>query len=72
MKKIINFTPTGTQTNRENSKAPLSPNEIIEEVHQAYEMGITMVHIHARVTKYLSKTYKKDVYQPIIEGIRNH
>jgi hypothetical protein len=72
MKKIINFTPTGTQTNRENSRAPLLPNEIIEEVHHAYEMGITMVHIHARDSKDFSNTYKKDVYQPIIEGIRKH
>jgi len=38
MNKIINFTPTGTQTTRENSFAPLLPNEIIEEVHQAYEL----------------------------------
>jgi uncharacterized protein (DUF849 family) len=72
MKKIINFTPTGCQTNRENSRAPLLPNEIIEEVHHAYEMGITMVHIHARDPKDFSNTYKKDVYQPIIEGIRKH
>jgi uncharacterized protein (DUF849 family) len=72
MKKIINFTPTGTQTNRENSRAPLLPNEIIEEVHHAYEMGITMVHIHARDPKDFSNTYKKDVYQPIIEGIRKN
>ena len=72
MKKIINFTPTGTQTNRGNSNAPLLPNEIIEEVHEAYELGITMVHVHARDPKDLSNTYKKDVYQPIIEGIRKH
>ena len=72
MKKIINFTPTGTQTTRENSKAPLLPNEIIEEVHQAYELGITMVHIHARDTKDYSNTYKKEIYQPTIEGIRNY
>jgi len=26
MEKIINFTPTGTQTTRENSFAPLTPN----------------------------------------------
>ena len=32
MKKIINFTPTGTQPNRENSLAPLEPNQIIEEL----------------------------------------
>ena len=72
MKKIINFTPTGTQTNRENSFAPLLPSEIIEEVHEAYELGITMVHVHARDPKDLSNTYKKDVYRPIIEGIRKH
>jgi len=70
--KIINFTPTGTQTTRENSFAPLLPSEIIEEVHEAYELGITMVHVHARDPKDLSNTYKKDVYQPIIEGIRKH
>jgi 3-keto-5-aminohexanoate cleavage enzyme len=70
--KIINFTPTGTQTTRENSLAPLLPNEIIEEVHQAYEMGITLTHIHARDHNDLSNTYKKNVYQEIIEGIRKH
>jgi uncharacterized protein (DUF849 family) len=72
MKKIINFTPTGTQTTRENSNAPLLPNEIIEEVHQAFELGITMVHIHARDTKDYSNTYKKEIYQPTIEGIRKY
>jgi uncharacterized protein (DUF849 family) len=70
--KIINFTPTGTQTTKENSLAPLLPNEIIEEVHQAYEMGITLTHIHARDRNDLSNTYKKNVYQEIIEGIRKH
>ena len=42
MNKIINFTPTGTQTTKENSNAPLSPNEIVEEVHFAFELGITI------------------------------
>jgi len=72
MKKIINFTPTGTQTTRDNSNSPLLPNEIIDEVHEAYDMGITMVHVHARDPKDLSNTYKKDMYRPIIEGIRKH
>lgn len=71
MNKIINFTPTGTQTTKENSNAPLSPNEIVEEVHFAFELGITMVHIHARDEQLLN-TYRKDVYQHIIEGIRKH
>lgn len=72
MNKIINFTPTGTQTTRENSFAPLLPNEIIEEVHQAYELGITLTHIHARDTKDFSNTYKKSEYSKIIEGIRKY
>ena len=61
--KIINFTPTGTQTTRENSYAPLTPNEIIEEVHEAYELGITLTHIHARDPITLENTYKKEVYR---------
>jgi uncharacterized protein (DUF849 family) len=72
MKKIINFTPTGTQPTRDNSLAPLEVNEIIEEVHQAYEIGISITHIHARDPKTFSNTYKKEIYGPIIEGIRKH
>jgi len=72
MKKIINFTPTGTQTTRDNSFAPLLPNEIIEEVHMANEFGISIVHLHARDEEALTNTYKKEVYQKIIEGIKKH
>lgn len=71
-KKIINFTPTGTQTTKENSFAPIHINEIIEDVHQAYELGITLTHIHARDPITSENTYKKDVYNHIITGIRNH
>lgn len=71
MKKIINFTPTGTQTTRDNSFAPLLPNEIIEEVHNANEVGISIVHLHARDEE-TNNTYKKDVYQKIIEGIKKY
>jgi len=72
MKKIVNFTPTGTQTTRNNSFAPLLPNEIIEEVHQANELGISVVHLHARDEATLANTYKKETYQKIIEGIKKH
>jgi uncharacterized protein (DUF849 family) len=72
MRKIINFTPTGTQTTRSNSYAPLLPNEIIEEVHQANELGISVVHLHARDEVTLENTYKKETYQKIIEGIKKY
>jgi len=70
--KIINFTPTGTQTTRKNSYAPFLPNEIIESVHEANELGISIVHLHARDEVKLENTYKKEVYQKIIEGIKKH
>lgn len=70
MKKIINFTPTGTQTTRDNSLAPLLPNEIIEEVHAANEIGISIVHLHARDEDTLKNTYKKETYQTIVDGIK--
>ena len=70
-KKIINFTPTGTQPTRQNSNAPLTSNEIIEEVHFAFELGITTVHIHARDEEY-KNTWRLDVYNQIIEGIRKY
>ena len=72
MKKIINFTPTGTQTTRNNSLAPLLPNEIIESVHEANEVGISIVHLHARDEGTLKNTYKKEVYQKIMEGVKKH
>ena len=72
MKKVINFTPTGTQPTRENSYAPLLPNEIVEVVHEANEIGISTVHLHARDEETLKNTYKKEVYQKIIEGIKKH
>ena len=72
MKKIINFTPTGTQTTRDNSFAPLEVNEIIDEVIMANEMGITITHLHARDEVTLKNTYKKEVYQKILEGIKQY
>ena len=72
MKKVINFVPTGTQPTRDNSLAPLDINEIVEDVHEAYDLGITAVHIHAREFKTHKNTYKKEVYRGIIEGIRKH
>lgn len=71
MKKILNVCPTGTQSTKKNSKAPIFKNEIIEEVIQLYECGITLVHLHAR-DKDGENTYKKEVYQNIIEGIKKY
>ena len=70
-KKIINFTPTGTQPTRQNSNAPLSPSEIVEEVHFAFELGVSVVHLHAKDEQELN-TWRPDIYQKIIDGVRKH
>lgn len=71
MNLIINFTPTGMIPTKDmTSHAPLSVQEIVEDVHEAVEIGITMVHLHARDEKSGEPTYKAEVYERIISGIR--
>lgn len=71
MKKIINFCPIGTQTTPTNSLAEFDPKKMVEEIHQAYEMGITIVHIHARDENF-DNSYKSEHYRPIVDGIRKY
>ncbi|WP_105473652.1 BKACE family enzyme [Jejuia pallidilutea] len=68
---ILNFTPTGMIPTKDMTPhVPVSVSEIIEDVHKASEIGITMVHLHARDAKTGVPTYKKEVYAKIVEGIR--
>ena len=69
---IVNFTPTGmVPTKAMNPHVPISVQEIIEEVHQAYELGITIAHLHARDDQG-EPTYKREVYAKIMTGVRTH
>jgi len=74
MKKlIINFTPTGMIPTKEMTPfVPITPNEIIEQVHEAFDLGITMVHLHARDSKTEQPTHKMEEYSLILEGVRRH
>ena len=70
---IINFTPTGMIPTKEMTPyVPVSVSEIIDDVHQAIEIGITMVHLHAREEGSGIPTYKMEIYGRIIEGIRRY
>jgi len=72
MKTIINFCPTGMiPTKAINKNTPISPSEIIEQTHEAYELGITIAHLHARLDNE-KPTYKKSVYAQIVEGVRKN
>ncbi len=72
MDVIVNFTPTGMIPTREMTPhVPVTPSEIAEDVHEAFELGITMVHLHARDDVTGAPTYKAEVYGRIIEKIRS-
>jgi uncharacterized protein (DUF849 family) len=71
MNVIVNFTPTGMIPTKEMTPyVPTSVQEIVEDVHQAFEIGITMVHVHARDEANGEPTHKAGVYGDIIAGIR--
>lgn len=50
---------------------PVRPSEIIEQTHEAYELGITIAHLHAR-NEDESPAHQASVYNQIFEGIRKH
>lgn len=70
-KFILNFTPTGLIPTKEMTPhVPLSPEEIAEQVLEVAELGVNMVHLHAREFETGLSTYKKEIYAEIISGIR--
>lgn len=67
---ILNLTPTGMIPTKEMTPlVPISVNEIVDDVLRCHEIGITMVHLHAR-DEAGKPTYRKEIYGRIIEGIR--
>jgi uncharacterized protein (DUF849 family) len=68
---IIDFTPTGLiPTKSLTPYVPISVSEIVEDIHSAWELGITKVHLHARDVETGNPSFKKEVYALIIEGVR--
>ena len=71
MDLIINFTPTGMiPVKKMTPHVPVSINELVEDVHCAWEAGITMVHLHARDEATEEPRSDAYIYGRIIEGIR--
>lgn len=68
---VLNFAPTGmVPKRRDNPHVPLSPNEIAEQVHEAVELGITVVHLHARDQEE-EPSHDIDLYGEIVGKIRS-
>jgi len=70
---IVNLSPTGMiPTKVMTPHVPVSVSEIVDDVLEACDLGITMVHLHARDEKTGEPTYRADVYERIIGGIRRY
>ena len=70
-KLIINLAPTGMIPTKEMTPfVPVTVSEVVEDVHEAWEIGITMVHLHAREPSTGKPAYKAELYGNIIAGVR--
>lgn len=73
MNCIVNFAPTGMiPTKKMTPSVPVTIDEIVEQVLEAAQIGITMVHLHARDEETGEPTYRAKVYGEIIAGIRRY
>lgn len=69
---IVNLTPTGMIPTKEMTPhVPIEPKEIIEDVLACAEIGVTMVHLHAR-DKDGAPTWQPEIYAEMLEGIRKY
>lgn len=66
----INFCPTGmVPTKDQTPYVPLHPAEIVDQVHMAFEAGVTIVHLHAR-DKDGKPDWRPETYSKFVEPIR--
>ncbi|ABA90142.1 protein of unknown function DUF849 [Syntrophotalea carbinolica DSM 2380] len=71
-KLIINAAITGMIPGRKDSPyVPLSPEEIVDDAVRCLRAGASIVHLHAR-DENGEPTYRKDLYERMILGIREH
>lgn len=69
---IVNFCPTGMiPTKAMTPHVPITPDEVIEDACRALELGVAIVHLHAREVDG-SPTYRGEIYEKMILGIRGH
>jgi 3-keto-5-aminohexanoate cleavage enzyme len=67
---IINLAHTGMVPTKEMTPhVPIEPDEIIEDVSACIELGVTMVHIHARDDQGVP-SHRAEHFEPIVAGLR--
>jgi len=67
---IIELAPTGMiPTKSDNPHVPVTPEEIVRDALEAYQLGASIVHVHAR-HRDGTPAYSRDIYEEIFSGIR--
>jgi 3-keto-5-aminohexanoate cleavage enzyme len=67
---IINLAPTGMVPTKEMTPhVPLEPEEILADVARCRELGVAIVHVHAREPDG-TPSHRAERFRPIIEAIR--
>lgn len=69
-KLVITLAPTGMiPMRKETPHVPLTPEDIARDTCEAYKLGVSVVHVHAR-DEQGKPTYKKEVYKKIFREIK--
>jgi len=69
-KLIITLAPTGMIPTKEDTPhVPITPEEIGKDTYEAYKLGASVVHVHAR-DENGNPTYKKENFEEIFEAIK--
>ena len=69
-KLIINAALTGiVPTKEQNPYVPINPKEIADDAIKVYNLGASIVHIHAR-DEYGLPSHRKEIFKEIIDRIR--
>lgn len=69
---VVNFCPTGmVPTKAMTPHVPLSPAEVVDDACRALELGVAIVHLHAREPDG-TPTWRAEPYEKMILGIRGH
>lgn len=69
-KLIITLAPTGMiPTKKENPHVPITPEEIAKDAYEAYKLGASIVHVHAR-DEQGKPTHKKEIFEKIFKEIK--
>ena len=70
-KLIIQVAPTGNvPTRKQTPHVPLTPDEIAQDTYDAYRLGASIVHVHARDEEG-NPTYRKEIFHEIFTRIRS-